>query len=281
LTLATQYDILSKQTSMIRFWKFHGTGNDFVMLDGREITQLPEAGQIEAMCNRHTGIGADGLIVLTAREGYDFEMIYFNSDGSPATMCGNGARCAAAFGLMRGISGISAHFLAGDGPHTATISAASDGEWMVEISMCDISVGKTSENEADIHTGTPHHLVLTPDPEIIDVKTRGRSIRYSPAYAPVGTNVNFMAIDGKTIRVRTYEKGVEDETLSCGTGVTASAAFAAVKTGRTSWEVLTRGGRLEVKMIGKGKHFTEVHLKGPAVFVFSGTINASYSEGMD
>jgi len=280
LTLATYYDILSKLISMVRFWKFHGTGNDFIMLDGKEISQIPEAEQIEAMCNRHTGIGADGLIVLTAREGYDFEMIYFNSDGSPATMCGNGARCAAAFGLMRGISGITAHFLAGDGPHTSTIAAASDSEWLVEISMRDITVGRTGENEADIHTGTPHHLVLTPDPETIDVKTRGRSIRNNSAYAPVGTNVNFMAIEGNTIRVRTYEKGVEDETLSCGTGVTASAAFAAVKTGQTSWEVLTRGGRLEVKMTRKGEYFTEVRLRGPAVFVFSGTINPSPSKGM-
>lgn len=257
---------------MLKFAKFHGTGNDFIMLDGRDLKSLPSSDEISYMCNRHTGIGADGLIAIRPAEGFDFEMVYFNSDGSLATMCGNGARCAAAFGHLAGMSGTVFSFLAGDGPHTGTLEQQADNRWLVEISMSDIAIPDETGERTAINTGTPHLVVISDDPDSVDVFSEGQRIRYSPPYAEKGINVNFVALGDDLLKVRTYEKGVEDETLSCGTGVTACAAIATLKTGREAWKIETRGGMLEVSMTKKADKLTSVRLKGPAIRVFSGEI---------
>ncbi|MEA5109769.1 Diaminopimelate epimerase [bioreactor metagenome] len=257
---------------MIKFYKFHGTGNDFIMLDGRELKTAPNADEIRHLCHRQMGIGADGLIIIKPVEGYDFEMTYFNADGSLATMCGNGARCAVAFGFISGMSGPDVTFRAGDGGHTGKLQSLTDFKWMVEISMGDISIPEITGVSTEIHTGTPHLVIITQDPDSVNVPVEGRRIRYSEAYRINGINVNFLSIRDNRLKVRTYEKGVEDETLSCGTGVTACAAVAALKTGINNWFVETRGGAIEVKLKKNKNFFENVRLKGPAAMVFSGEL---------
>ncbi|KAF5041649.1 Diaminopimelate epimerase [anaerobic digester metagenome] len=257
---------------MIKFYKFHGTGNDFIMLDGRELLTFPTPDEIRQLCHRQMGIGADGLIIVKPVEGFDFEMIYFNADGSLATMCGNGARCAVAFSFISGMSGSDVTFKAGDGGHSGTLQPLTDYNWMVEISMGNISIPDNTGESTEIHTGTPHLVIITRDPDSVNVPVEGRRIRYSEAYQIKGINVNFLSIQNNRLKVRTYEKGVEDETLSCGTGVTACAAVAAMKTGKNNWIVETLGGILEVRLKKNENVFENVRLKGPAAMVFSGEL---------
>ncbi|MBL7906722.1 MAG: diaminopimelate epimerase [Bacteroidales bacterium] len=254
------------------FCKFHGTGNDFILIDGRETKLRIDAKSIAALCNRHTGIGADGLIVVVPHKDCTFEMIYYNADGSPATMCGNGARCAAAFAFMNNIAGSECDFMAGDGRHEATIEKTSPNEWKVEITMRDVTAPAITGDSTEINTGTPHLVKIVEDAANTDVFTLGREIRYSEKYRKNGVNIDWMSYENDKLRVRTYEKGVENETLSCGTGVTACGIVAALNTGRYEWDVVTPGGMLSVKMVREGNLFTNIRLKGPATFVFSGDI---------
>lgn len=254
------------------FCKFHGTGNDFILLDGRENKLRIDANSIAALCNRQTGIGADGLIVVAPHENCTFEMIYYNADGSPATMCGNGARCAVAFAYMNSIAGPQCDFMAGDGRHEAFIERVSPNEWVVEITMRDVEAPAGSGDSTEINTGTPHLVKIVNNSANTDVFALGREIRYSEKYREAGVNIDWMSFENGKLRVRTYEKGVENETLSCGTGVTACAIVAALHTGRNEWDVITPGGMLNVKMVKKGKLFSNIWLKGPATFVFSGDI---------
>ncbi|MDN4165734.1 diaminopimelate epimerase [Cytophagales bacterium LB-30] len=254
----------------IPFHKYQGTGNDFIMLDNRQ-GNLPafSAQQISQLCHRRFGIGADGLIIVQPKAGYDFEMIYYNSDGSQS-LCGNGSRCAVRFAQEQGYIQEKAHFLAYDGPHEAHIQ----GE-IVHLAMADVA--ETRQLEADtffINTGSPHHICFVNALHDYEVVSKGRAIRYSDTYKMAGTNVNFVEKKApSSLFVRTYERGVENETLSCGTGVTAASLAAAIQGASSPVVVETLGGKLSVSFVRQPNgRFTDIWLIGPAVKVFEGII---------
>lgn len=253
----------------IAFNKYQGTGNDFIIIDNRSGVFNPDnTSLINRLCDRRFGIGADGLILINNLDGYDYEMIYFNSDGFKGTMCGNGGRCTAAFALKNGVAGTSQRFMASDGIH----EALSENE-IIRLTMSNVNnISKISGNYF-INTGSPHSVVFTSDLDNLDVFSEGRKIRWSDEFKPGGTNVNFVEIQKDGIFVRTFERGVEDETLSCGTGVTASA-IASVLSGQfvsAPVNVRTRGGDLKVEFQIKSDMITGIKLCGPATFVFEGT----------
>ena len=252
------------------FFKYQGTGNDFVMIDNRE-GKFPknDTKLIGRLCDRRFGIGADGLILLEMEAGYDFRMVYYNSDGNPSSMCGNGGRCLVAFAKSLGLIQNEASFLATDGPHYATVNQ--DG--IVSLQMKDVDTVKITPDFVFLDTGSPHHIQLVDDLKTIDVKGEGAQIRYSELYGEKGSNVNFVSQDSeKEFSVRTYERGVEDETLSCGTGATAVAlAMKALgKTQSNSIGLNVEGGKLQVSFTPIQGRFTNVFLTGPATFVFKG-----------
>lgn len=253
----------------IIFNKYEGAGNDFVILkNSPPLIDHSDALLIRKLCDRRFGIGADGLMLIEECEGYDFRMRYFNSDGYPGTMCGNGARCASHF-AMRHITGFrNLTFMADDGPHTA--KPAGDG--IVEVSITDVKKVVFAPDGIVINTGVPHLVIFTEDNSKTDMVSFGRALRWSPAYAPEGVNVNLVSISNGKLHVRTYERGVEDETLACGTGITASAIAAAftgkIVTGET--EVSARGGKVSVRFTLETNGARDIYLTGPATFVFSG-----------
>lgn len=254
----------------IEFHKYQGTGNDFILLDNRSKTydQLTEK-QVALMCNRRFGIGADGLILLNLKEGFDLEMKYYNADGAEGSMCGNGGRCMIKFVASLGIRKNNYHFLAVDGEHEAEI----DTNGLVRLKMANVNKVEVHSNYFILNTGSPHYVKYIKDIMKMDVKNSGRMIRYSPAFEKDGINVNFVeSVDDDKIYVRTYERGVEDETLSCGTGVTASALIAAHNdNGFNRVEVKTPGGNLSVEFDKvDDNHFENIWLNGPAEFVFKG-----------
>ncbi len=256
----------------LQFSKYEGTGNDFIMIDDRKL-QFPVSEELIAkLCDRHFGIGADGILLVQHSEGYDFGMNYFNSDGSPATFCGNGGRCIVAFSYQIGITGNVCRFMAADGIHHARIMENNGHEMSVELEMQDAKIYSTENNIYYMNTGTYHVVKFVKDPDNIDIMESGREIRFDASYAPHGTNVNFATSLKKELYVRTYEKGVENETLSCGTGVTASAIAASLKYGGNAFFVNTAGGRLHVSFSRKEETFKDVKLTGPARFVFEGKI---------
>ena len=228
----------------LTFHKYHGTGNDFILIDNREDTIQLSGEVIARLCDRHFGIGADGLMFLTSSPGYDFGMTYFNSNGKESTMCGNGGRCITAFARQLGIIEENARFLAIDGEHTAEILREDGDVILVRLKMEDVSLEnsscvirrhchsepklrvKRSRSEAAsfvINTGSPHLVIFTDHVRELDVATEGRKLRNDPQFALEGTNIDFVEIREDSLFVRTYERGVEDVTLSCGTGVTAAA----------------------------------------------------------
>ena len=240
------------------------------MVDNREGIFDPEnLAAVRQLCHRKFGIGADGLILIQNHADYDFEMIYFNADGSQS-LCGNGSRCAVMFARRLGIIENKTNFLAYDGGHEAFI----EGE-RVHLKMNDVDPVRIVGADAFADTGSPHHLVWVDDVEEAPVVPQGRSIRQSAAYAPGGTNVNFVEVQQPdSLKVRTYERGVEDETLSCGTGVTASALAASHRGLQSPVKVQTLGGQLEVSFEKRPDNgFTNVYLIGPAEMVFQGTID--------
>lgn len=258
---------------LLTFYKYQGTGNDFIMVDNRfdsfpkENTQL-----IEQLCDRRFGIGADGLILLENHTSYDFKMVYFNSDGNESSMCGNGGRCLVAFAKQLGIIEATAEFEAVDGYHYAKII----GDDLVSLQMKDVDRIAVHQDYSFLNTGSPHHVQLVSDLKNLDVKTEGAKIRYSDLYGKTGSNINFVhQLENDIFAVRTYERGVEDETLSCGTGATA-VAIAMHKTGKTNNNIIdlnVESGKLKVQFdVDKGK-YTNVFLIGPATFVFEGTID--------
>lgn len=259
---------------MIPFYKFHGTGNDFILIDGFNFNPVLSTTKIREACDRHFGIGADGIIIIVPSEVSDFEMIYYNADGSKATMCGNGARCAAAFSLLLEITTTNATFTAGDGVHTATIEKTTESEWDVEVSIRDVeSPRKIDENKWYINTGTHHLVCIIDNVDSIDLLHEGPLLRNDIRFKPHGVNVNWVSISPGYIKVRTYEKGVENETLSCGTGVTASALVAGNLTFDTNWKVDTKGGLLNVNFSIEDEIFNNIRLKGPVKLVFTGETN--------
>lgn len=254
------------------FYKYQGAGNDFLLVDNRQLAvdhHHPEL--ISALCDRHFGVGGDGIMFLQDAPGYDFEMVYYNSDGQPSSMCGNGGRCIVAFAKHLGIVSTETNFLAVDGPHYAKISAS--GDW-VSLQMIDVADISRDENAYVLNTGSPHYVLPVTDLEQRDVFTEGRAIRNSPRYAEKGLNVNFVEDAGDHYFVRTYERGVENETFACGTGVTAVAlAMAQQKDlrGDLVTPVRVLGGNLSIRFHYDGRHFTRIFLEGPAKLVFEGT----------
>jgi diaminopimelate epimerase len=208
----------------IEFYKYQGTGNDFVMLDGRSKKfVMPSDKQINQICHRQFGVGADGLIVITKSKKADFEMLYFNADGKPGSMCGNGGRCTIAFAKELGLIKNKTQFLAYDGAHEGTI----DNKGIVTLKMSEVKGIKTKGQDFELNTGSPHYIIFKKDVTKLDVFNEGQKVRYNATYSEKGINVNFVEIKKNELYIRTYERGVENETLSCGTGVTAAAiAFA-------------------------------------------------------
>ena len=256
----------------LTFYKYQGTGNDFVMIDNRsqffpkENTQL-----IEKLCDRRFGVGADGLILLENHADFNFKMVYYNSDGNESSMCGNGGRCLVAFAKQMGVVKNKAEFEAFDGYHFATI----DDEGIVALQMKDVDAIKNESNYTFLNTGSPHHVQLVNDLKNLDVKVEGAKIRYSDLYGNAGSNINFVnQLANDIFAVRTYERGVEDETLSCGTGVTA-VAIAMHQLGKTKNNIIdlnVEGGKLKVQFDENNGNYTNVFLIGPATFVFEGKI---------
>jgi diaminopimelate epimerase len=254
------------------FYKYQGTGNDFILFDDREETFNEKDEQLIArLCDRRMGIGADGLMLLRNETGFDFRMVYVNADGKPSSMCGNGSRCLSRFAKDIGaISKKEISFLAVDGPHEALID-----DQNVSVHMQNVNEIEAGSGYFYLNTGSPHYVSYSDSVREIPVKEKGAAIRYNDRFRNEGTNVNFVQQESNGIFVRTYERGVEDETLSCGTGVVASALTAHLKgeaTSDTACLVFTRGGNLEVKFEKNGSGYKNIWLIGPAQLVYKGEI---------
>ena len=258
----------------IPFYKYQGAGNDFVILDQREQTYLNRADtkKIKYLCDRRFGIGADGLMLLQPKKGYDFEMVYFNADGREGSMCGNGGRCIAAFAHHLGVIKESGRFWAVDGEHEAWIKTPS---W-VELHMQNVNAVETGDGYYFLDTGSPHYIRFVDTIEKIDIVSEGRKVRYSDRFCQEGTNVNFVQVHNHGgISVATYERGVEDETLACGTGVTAAAIAYHLQHPKKSLRevaIEAKGGKLSVRFEVNNDHFHNIWLCGPAEKVFEGVI---------
>lgn len=257
-----------------KFYKYQGTGNDFIMIDDRAKTFDANNQQlIESLCDRRFGIGADGLILLQNHSSSDFYMQYFNSDGRESSMCGNGGRCIAQFAKDLGVVKDFATFYAIDGIHTASYQ-----DNLVSLQMKDLTQMEVRNDQVFVlNTGSPHFVQFFEyDVDTIDLVNEAKKIRYNNEFATDGINVNFVSIHYNVLKVRTYERGVEDETFSCGTGVTAAAIAYSVfsKNSQSEMEVniQTKGGNLSVSYLFQNNIYTQVFLKGPATFVFAGEI---------
>src|SRR4051812_18603342 len=255
----------------LNFYKYQGTGNDFIILDNRQNNISITNKELRRLCDRRFGIGADGLMLLNLKTGYDFEMVYYNSDGNESSMCGNGGRCLTKFASDIGLTQTEYRFIAIDGRHESSI----DTDGSVALKMNDVDDVKYDHGNFILNTGSPHFVTMANDVLHLDVVKRGRDIRNSPPFQKEGINVNFVeqTEERDKIIVRTYERGVEDETLSCGTGVTAAALVCCHNdNGFNRVEVRTKGGWLSVEYDKIGEQYRNVWLNGPAQKVFEGTI---------
>lgn len=276
--------------------KYSGAGNDFIVIDGRseDVSAYREESAIMALCDRESGFlaadgrrGADGLMILGNAEGYDFRMEYFNSDGSGGMMCGNGGRCIAAFADSLGIrpgQGKPLRFIASDGPHTAEIlpcDLQSHGKgriWTIRLRMIDVRTFHPALDGYFLDTGTRHFVRHVEDVEKVDIDSEGKAARMDPAFAPIGANANFVSSwKNGCLKIRTFEKGVEAETLACGTGITASAIASFlkgipptdIKEGHPRYDLRARTDTLSVDFLpaedrNGNRYFKEVFLTGPA-----------------
>jgi diaminopimelate epimerase len=256
----------------IRFYKYQGTGNDFIILDNRDgqYSQLAKD-KIQRLCDRRFGVGADGLMLLNKHPQYDFEMKYYNADGHESSMCGNGGRCLTQFAYDMGILKSDYTFIASDGVHEASIET----NGTIALKMKDVDDIKVMRGDSILDTGSPHYVKMAHDVMHLDVRRKGAEIRYSHEFAEKGINVNFVeeTDEPDEIFVRTYERGVEDETLSCGTGVTAAALVCSHNdAGFNRVEVRTRGGQLAVEYDRINGRYENIWLIGPAEKVYEGTI---------
>lgn len=258
----------------IPFFKFHGAMNDFVVLDGRN-TAVPELSikLVQLLCNRRSGIGADGVILLKEQTN-GLRMVYYNSDGKEGSMCGNGGRCFAAFARMLGLAGEQVDFEAYDGPHRAYVLESNNNQYTVQLEMSDVTGVEQLNNCMVLDTGSPHYITFVDDLDAVDVFNEGKSIRNSQPFAKDGINVNFVQPKSGALHIRTYERGVEAETMACGTGSVA-AAIAAYESGLVSSSkniiINTRGGQLQVSFEKNNGAYHHVTLTGPAEFVFKGS----------
>lgn len=269
---------------MIPFFKYQGTGNDFIIIDQtrHEYIQPSNVQQIKKMCDRHFGIGADGLMFIKKSDQFDFEMVYFNADGRESTMCGNGGRCIVACAFKLGLCAQNVTFRAVDGIHYATVInwRNSQNECLIKLSMNDVKSIEEylSNGQFILNTGSPHFVAEFPDIENGFVPL-AREIRYSDRFKEQGININFYTLKNilsPDINIRTYERGVEDETLSCGTGVTATAlVIHKVHKINSPIRIHTKGGDLTVNFnyIGNDQ-YTDIFLEGQATMVFEGAYPA-------
>jgi len=258
----------------MNFTKYQGTGNDFVIIDDRK-EEFPAQNTvlIAHICNRKFGVGADGLILLRNHTDYDFQMIYFNADGRESSMCGNGGRCIVAFAKNLQVIENQATFLAIDGAHEARIVGK-----IVELKMSDVQQTQSGEGFYTLNTGSPHYVKFVDSVAEVDVFAEGKTIRNSPTFKAEGINVNFVEAIGRGIRVATYERGVENETLSCGTGVTAAALAYYLENGYSVGHTIpveTKGGNLEVRFQPSEEGFSDIWLCGAAELVFEGIWKSS------
>ena len=255
----------------IQFYKYHGTGNDFIIIDNRNLIFPKENHQwIEQICTRKFGIGADGMMLVENSTISDFKMIYYNADGKIGSMCGNGGRCIVAFAHFLGIFKTKTTFEAIGKLYEATIEND-----LVSLKMNDVDEINTNPDHYFLDTGSPHHVTFEKDVDKIDVYREGKKIRNGSPYFEKGTNVNFVEqVDDDTFKVRTYERGVENETLSCGTGVTAVAiaSHLSKKSKSNQIKLQTLGGDLQVSFTVENNIYKNIILKGPATFVFKGEI---------
>ncbi|BAX81258.1 diaminopimelate epimerase [Labilibaculum antarcticum] len=257
----------------VEFSKYQGTGNDFVLIDNRNnIIDANNFTLIKKLCDRRFGVGGDGLMLLDNASGFDFRMRYYNSDGKEGSMCGNGGRCIVAFAYHLGLISETAKFIAVDGEHEAKIIKTENGV-QVSLKMIDVLDVELGDDFYFLNTGSPHFVRFISKHDNFDTFTEGKKIRYNNRFAEEGTNVNFVSFQDQDITVSTYERGVEDETYSCGTGVVASAISASFKTGRNQFKIKTKGGHLEVHFRKTNDTQIEnIWLVGPATHVFTGTI---------
>ncbi len=259
----------------IPFSKYQGTQNDFVIIDNRSGNIKLSEAQIEFICDRRKGIGADGLILLGTSAGYDFSMTYYNANGKEGSMCGNGGRCLTQYAFDQGIKKDTYSFIAIDGPHESKI----DAEGWVHLKMIDVKlVEKNIEGNVTfyvLNTGSPHYIEFVDSVNSLDIVGLGQMIRYNERFKAEGINVNFVQQEEGQLFVRTYERGVENETFSCGTGVTASALIAGIeKLGEQKINIETLGGKLAVSFNNRGDNiFDNIYLMGPGTFVFSGSLD--------
>ncbi len=260
----------------IEFAKYEGAGNDFILIDNRKQVFRPEPQAVARLCDRHFGIGADGLMTLTRSDAGICLMRYFNADGSEGEMCGNGARCFALFVRHLGLCDETCRFEAADGPHEARLRTVNGPAGEIELGMIPVSEIRPVGAGWSLNTGVPHYVEFVDDVQAVDVCGRGRKIRHDAEHFPQGTNVDFVEVlaSGK-LRIRTYERGVENETLACGTGATAAALAVhfALQPDVRQFDIEVRGGRLSVRFQhDDARRYTDIRLTGPARRVFGGTI---------
>ncbi|ERJ58490.1 diaminopimelate epimerase [Sphingobacterium paucimobilis] len=258
----------------IKFHKYQGAGNDFILIDNRDkvLNNISNA-LVKHLCDRRFGIGADGLMLLQNTNELDFEMVYFNSDGREGSMCGNGGRCIVAFARDLGIIKDKTVFLAVDGEHYATIQRE-----QVKLGMTDVNEIQKDGEAYVLHTGSPHYVTKANNLTQLDVYQQGYAIRNNSTYRQDGINVNFVEKEGAGYFLRTFERGVENETYACGTGATAVAMAMAIEedlNGPLEIPIRALGGQLYVSFEKNGQRFTNVILKGPANFVYEGFIAIS------
>ena len=256
-----------------QFEKYQGAGNDFIILDDRE-DSFPDQDHslIQKLCDRHFGIGADGLILLRDSSRSDFKMLYFNANGHPSSLCGNGSRCVFAFAKKHKIVSNQGTFETSDGTHKGSITP----DDLICIEMGDVLKIEKRDMAIFMDTGSPHHIEFVDEVSAVDVKVQGAAIRYGAPYFEAGSNANFVEkVNENEFNIRTYERGVEDETLACGTGAVA-AAIAVHFSELTPLNVVkinALGGRLQVSFTPDSGQYKNIQLTGPAVFVFSGNLN--------
>jgi diaminopimelate epimerase len=273
LAIVTLLILISKVK--LHFYKYQGAGNDFILFDNRQNTiNHHNPAFVARLCDRRFGIGGDGAMFLETEPGYDFKMVYYNADGQPSSMCGNGGRCIVAFAKYLSVIDSETNFLAVDGRHYAKISES--GDW-VSLQMIDVDELSRDADAYVLNTGSPHYVALTTGLKDKDVYHEGHAIRNNATYAEKGINVNFVEpTDNGGYFVRTFERGVEDETFACGTGVTAVALAMAKHNGQTgtiSTPIKVLGGDLNIRFTNNNGHFTGIFLEGPAVKVFEGEID--------
>lgn len=256
----------------INFSKYQGAGNDFVLIDNRSgFFARNSYDLVHSLCDRRFGIGADGLMLLQNNKNFDFEMVYYNANGREASMCGNGGRCIVAFARDLGIIHDKTAFLAVDGEHQAFIE-----DNQVDLGMADVSSIQRDGEAYVLDTGSPHYVRWVEDLKNYNVYEMGRTIRNNDTYKEAGINVNFVEQEAMGYFLRTFERGVEDETLACGTGATAAAMAIALQQGLEGTQeipIRALGGQLYIRFDKEAQRFTNVHLKGPAQFVFEGVID--------